>query len=114
MVDIAAIARSLPDVTEGIACAGTKLESVTYQVRKKSFLFVSATELRLKLDASVAEAQRLGFTVGANGWVTARVDVLPNLAVIRKWIAESHALAGGLKLAAAPKRPPARRREYSW
>ena len=55
MVDIAAIARALPDVTEGVACAGTKLESRTFAVGKKSFLFVSASEMRLKLDASAAE-----------------------------------------------------------
>jgi hypothetical protein len=97
MVDVAAIARALPEVTEGIACAGTKLESRTFQVGKKTFLFVSAKDLRLKLVASADEARRLGFRVGANGWVTAGVDRLPTVAMLRRWIAESHALVADSK-----------------
>ena len=35
-----AIAMRLPDVEPGVACKGTALESITYQVRNKAFLFV--------------------------------------------------------------------------
>lgn len=92
MADIAAIARTLPDVAAGVACAGTKLESRTFRVGTKSFLFLSPTQLRLKLDASVAEAKKLGIGVGANGWTTLSLDALPSVAVLRRWIGESHAL----------------------
>jgi len=95
MADLDAIARGLPDVEPGIACAGTALESRTYRTRKKAFLFVSKTQARLKLAASAPEAKRLGFAVGANGWVTLPLDGLPPAAVARKWVAESQALVAG-------------------
>jgi hypothetical protein len=72
MVDLATAARSLPDVVEGIACAGTKLESRTFATNAKTFLFVSAQEARLKLDASAAAAKRLGFEVGGNAGSSCR------------------------------------------
>lgn len=77
---------------QGIACAGTSLESRTYRVRNKAFLFVSKAQARMKLGASAAEATRLGFAVGANGWVTVPLDALPATAVSKRWIAESYAL----------------------
>lgn len=92
MVNLGTIALALADVEQGVACAGTALESRTYQVRKKSFLFVSKDQARLKLDASASEARKLGFAVGANGWVTVPLDALPAAAVIKRWIAESHSL----------------------
>lgn len=49
---IRALAMANPDVTMGVACAGTSLESTTYNINSKAFLFVRATpsghELRLK------------------------------------------------------------------
>ena len=93
MADLGRIALALPEVEQGIACAGTPLESRTYQTRKKAFLFVAKRQARLKLDASAEEAKRIGFAVGANGWVTLPLDALPAASVVKRWIAESHALA---------------------
>lgn len=95
MLDLGSIALALPAVTEGIACAGTALESRTYSVNKKNFLFVSAKDARLKLSASSAEAERLGCQVGANGWVRIALGAMPPASVVRRWIAESHGLAAG-------------------
>ena len=93
MVDLGRIALALPDVEQGIACAGTALESRTYQTGKKAFLFVAKKQARLKLDASVEQARKLGFAAGASGWVMLPLDALPPASVAKRWIAESHALA---------------------
>lgn len=113
MTDLGRIALALPEVVQGIACAGTALESRTYQAGKKAFLFVSKEQARLKLDASAPQARKLGFQVGASGWVTLPLERLPAAAVVKLWIAESHALAsnGTGKKQRAPtnrKRPAAR------
>jgi hypothetical protein len=92
MVDLDRIALALPDVEQGIACAGTSLESRTYQTRKKAFLFVAKKQARLKLGASVEQAEKMGFAAGANGWVTLPLDALPSASIAKRWIAESHAL----------------------
>lgn len=111
MVNLRSIALALPGVDEGIACAGTALESRTYRVNEKSFLFVSEKTARLKLSASCAEARRLGCEVGASGWVKLALDGLPAAGVLRRWIRESHALAaGGSGAKGAPERPRANRR----
>lgn len=120
MQDLGAIAKALGDVGEGIACAGTALECRTFTVNGKTFLFVSGKEARLKLVESASEAQRLGFVVGANGWVKVPLDTLPGTNVVKRWIAESHAAMGKptaakTRKAAAEKaktvrRKPARRR----
>lgn len=92
MADLTAIAASLPNVTSGVACLGTALESKTFTTNKKAFLFVSKKDARLKLAASTAEAKAAGFDVGANGWVKIPLTGLPAAATLKKWIAESHAL----------------------
>ena len=92
MADLGRIALALPDVDQGIACAGTALESRTYRVQKKAFHVLSSSQARVKLDASIPEARKLGFTVGANGWVTVPMDAPPPATVIKRWIAESHSL----------------------
>ncbi len=48
----------------------------------------------VKLDASIAEAKKLGLKPGANGWVKAVFarGVAPPKGVLERWIAESHAL----------------------
>jgi|SRR5262245_5302344 len=92
MADLGRIALALPEVERGIACAGTQLESRTYQTGKKAFLFVAKKQARLKLGESAQHARKLGFEVGANGWVTLPLDALPAVSVVKRWIAESHAL----------------------
>jgi hypothetical protein len=104
MVDLGAIACALPNVDQGIACVGTALESRTYLLGKKSFLFVSRKDVRLKLSASAAKAKKLGLAVGANGWVKLALDALPPARVLERWIAESYALAGGATAAGTAKR----------
>jgi hypothetical protein len=110
MTNLAAIALALPGVEQGVACAGTALESRTYRVGKKSFLFVSKDQARLKLEASAPEARKLGFVVGANGWVTLPVAALPPAAVVERWIAESHSSMSGGPAGTRAKRPAAKRR----
>lgn len=104
MIDLGKLALALPEVVQGIACSGTALESRTYAIGKKSFLFVSKKQARLKLDSSAKEAAKLGFAVGANGWVMLPLDALPANAVVKRWIAESYALNSG----AANKKPKSR------
>lgn len=95
MADLGVIAKSLAAVDEGVACVGTALESRTFRVKGKAFLFVSQREARLKLATSLAEAARLGCSAGANGWVKIALDAQPHASVLKRWIAESHALLGG-------------------
>lgn len=110
MVDLGAIARALPGVGEGTACAGTALESRTWTVNGKAFLFVAKKDARLKLTTSAAVAHTNGFAVGANGWVKLPLDELPPAATVKRWIAESHAAIGGGKPARASKPAPKRRK----
>ena len=67
-------AAAYPDVAVGVACKGTSLESTTFNVRNKAFLFLRELDMRLKLEQSLPEAIRLGksnpgIRAGANGWV---------------------------------------------
>ena len=96
------LALALPNVEEGVACVGTALESRTFVVAKKAFLFVSAKDARLKLDSSATEAKRLGFAVGANGWVKIELASLPPVPVLKQWIAESHGLMARGRAATKP------------
>ena len=109
MIDLAAIATSLPNVATGVACAGTALESQTFTTNKKAFLFVSKKDVRLKLDESSAAAKKAGFDVGANGWVKLPLGELPAAATLKKWVAESHALMTPAAKTAA-KKPVAKKK----
>jgi hypothetical protein len=103
MPNLRKIAMRCPGVTEGIACAGTSLERITFKTRHKAFLFLGNTDAMVKLDGSLAEAARLaakqpdGIRVGANGWVKIifRADGSDVPAEIEKWIEESYHLMGG-------------------
>ena len=94
-----ASAAKLPGVSEGIACAGTALESRTLKIGGKAFAFFGPTDLRVKLAGSLAQAQRLAKTKpgscqpGAGGWTKATLGpgMLP-LSTLTKWIGESYAL----------------------
>jgi hypothetical protein len=109
----------LADVDEGVACPGTALESRTVRRNGKTFLFLRATQVRLKLASSLKEAADLAamapdrFSVGANGWVLVKLDgAAPPLDVLQRWIAESHALLGAGKASAKAKpatSPPKRK-----
>src|SRR5262249_44961069 len=92
----------LPDAEEGIACEGTALESRTVKRKNKAFLFLRATEARLKLAASLTEAAGLAsqeptrYSLGAHGWVLVKLEGGPvPLDVLKRWIEESYSLLGG-------------------
>jgi hypothetical protein len=99
---IRAIAAKLPDSVESIACEGTALESVTYAVKKKNFLFLrvkdGVAEMRVKLAESAPALSKLAkkdperFSVGAQGWTKIRfaLEDPPAVADLSKWIEESH------------------------
>jgi hypothetical protein len=72
MPNLRKIAMRCPGVTEGIACAGTSLERITFKTRHKAFLFLGNTDAMVKLDD--------GSDVPAE---------------IEKWIEESYHLMGG-------------------
>jgi hypothetical protein len=93
-------ALELADVTEGVACEGTVLESRTVKVGNKAFAFIREKEARLKLSDSLDEAKRHATQhpddceVGATGWVKCSVGAAtsPSAAVMKRWLKESHAL----------------------
>jgi hypothetical protein len=96
-----------PGTKEGVACAGTALEARTIKAGGKVFLFLRATEARLKLSDSLAEAAKLAtkhpgrIDVGKGGWVRVAFgdDDVPPADVLLRWADESHAL-----LAPQPKK----------
>jgi len=96
-MEIRALLRSaatkLPDVVTGIACEGTALESTTYNVDGKAFLFVGAKDARLKR---------------ASGWVKIDLAAPPPDADVKAWVAESHALFAGA--AKKPAKKPTKKR----
>ncbi len=106
-------ARKHPGVEEGVACAGTKLESRTLKVRGKAFAFFKPASLMFKLGESLAEARALAaespeqWRAGAGGWVEVKATGgrLP-LAQLRRWLAESYALFAGTAGAGTSARPP--------
>lgn len=100
---LGALARACSDVEEGVACVGTALESRTFKVKNKAFLFVRAVDARLKLKASAAEAARLAakdpthYNFGASGWATLRFGGghVPARPLLARWVKESHGLLVG-------------------
>jgi methylated-DNA-protein-cysteine methyltransferase-like protein len=95
-----------PGAEEGIACKGTALESTTVTIRKKAFLFVRATEARLKLRESQSEAAALAskdpghYGIGANGWARVKFaeGAPPPLELLEKWVGESYRAVAGKEL----------------
>jgi hypothetical protein len=105
----------LPDTEEGVACAGTALESRTVRTRGKAFLFLRATEARLKLQASLKDAAARAakepgrYVVGSGGWVLVKLDDSTDpIRGLEGWIAESHALFAGQKAAGGATRGKAK------
>ena len=109
------LALRYPEAQEGIACAGTALESKTIKVGNKAFLFLGEKDVRLKLGESLAEAAKLAakvpgrYEVGVHGWVklTFSNDETPPLDLLKRWIDESYRLLAPKKLLALlPERSP--------
>jgi hypothetical protein len=94
------------DVEEGLACKGTVVQSATFTVRGKAFLFLRPGRAMMKLEASSAEAKKQAakfpdrYKLGAGGWATVTYTTSKDvsLPMLRRWIAESYGL-----FAAAPK-----------
>ena len=88
------------DVEQAIACQGTTLESVSFKVQGKAFLFLRPAAAMLKLGESLAEAARLAkqgpalCKVGSGGWVTIALGGDSSLPadVLARWVAESYGL----------------------
>lgn len=102
--DLRFIAAKLPDVEEGIACAGTSIERRTMKVRGKAFLFLGATDAKFKLQDALKEASQFAedhpdsCRVGSSGWVDLTFGddrTTPPTSVLKRWIAESHSLFAG-------------------
>jgi hypothetical protein len=111
---LAAMAKRLPDVEEGVACAGTVVESRTMKVKGKAFLFLRAGQAMVKLDGSLPEAEKAAkkspgcIFPGSGGWTKILFkDGPPEMPLMERWIRESYGLVAGPK--AAPKRPVARK-----
>lgn len=91
-------ARGLPQVEEALACKGTPLECTAFKVKKKTFLFLRAADIKFKLADSLEEAARLAkdvryrFQIGAQGWVTVFADggSLPPIKTLLRWVEESY------------------------
>lgn len=94
-----------PGVEEKVACRGTALESASFRVGGKAFLFLSPGKAMVKLDGSREEASEIAACkTGAGGWTTVDLasDEAPATSLLVRWVAESRALfAAG---AAKPKR----------
>jgi predicted DNA-binding protein (MmcQ/YjbR family) len=91
-------ALALPYVEEGVACAGTVLESATFKIKKKTFLFVSEKHARLRLRKSAPEAQKLAkqepqrYVIGPQGWAKIFLAEDPPLDLLLEWLEESYRL----------------------
>lgn len=98
-----ALALALPDVTEGVSCAGTSIEKMAFQSRKKTFLHLGTSRgmmsAMLKLRAHLGEASALAtarpdrYKVGSSAWVTATLPLdepLPEH--FDAWLRESYQL----------------------
>jgi hypothetical protein len=116
MQNLRNIALSYPEAQEGIACAGTALESRTVKVRNKAFLFLGTNDVMVKLGESLAEATKLAsktlgwYKAGANGWVkvTFGDGDSPPPGLLERWIDESYRLLAPKQLVALlPESGPA-------
>jgi hypothetical protein len=112
MLALRRVALSHPDVEEGLACKGTVIQSATFKVRGKAFLFLRPGKAMLKLDTSQGAASKLaakkpgGYTIGAGGWAT--VDLSHpkevSMKVLASWIAESYGLFAAKKTPSGGKK----------
>lgn len=105
-----------PGAEEGIACKGTAIECSAFKARGKTFFFLAAAVVRLKLRDSLGEATRLAskepgrYRVGSLGWVAVSLgpEGSPPLILLERWIEESYRVVAGKQPAAMlPVRDPA-------
>ncbi len=97
---MADFALGYPEVTEGVACAGTPIESRTAVTGKKTFLFLRRKEVRLKLGDALPEVAELAavhpdrYEAGKGGWVkiTLEAGADPTSDQWQRWIDQSFRL----------------------
>jgi hypothetical protein len=106
-------ASSHPGVAEKVACKGTTVESASFHVRGKAFLFLRPASAMVKLDRSRTDVERMATRfpgackTGAGGWTTVSLEAPKvSLAVMKRWIAESHALVSRGQAPVARKKKP--------
>ena len=100
-----------PGVEESVACKGTAVESSSFKVGGKAFLFLRSGTAMLKLEKSKSEAIELArrsphlCKTGSGGWTTVALTEPSELepGLLESWIAESYAL---FSRAAVPKKHP--------
>lgn len=85
-------------VEESVACKGTPLESATFKVNGRAFLFLKVGRAMVKLDESVPDASTLAshkpqyYKVGSGGWTTVVWKDPKDVSVehMKKWVGESY------------------------
>jgi hypothetical protein len=115
---LAKVAAALPRVEQGIACEGTAVESRTFKIRGKAFLFLRRGNAMVKLEQSITEANDLGKSgdtlvrAGAGGWTTIKWDDThpAPMAAMKRWIRESYELQAGAEDRSKPKKKPTPRK----
>jgi hypothetical protein len=93
-------ARKFACVEESIACKGTPIESASFKINKKAFLFLRPAQLMVKLRESLPDASKRAadspdtLQAGASGWVTAKLNAARSVpvAVLERWVDESYRL----------------------
>lgn len=101
-----------PNVEESIACKGTALESETFKVQGKAFLFLRSGKAMLKSGTSQRAAMKLAdehpayYKVGSGGWTTVDLSNPKGLSMklLESWIAESHGLFASKRASSSAKR----------
>ncbi len=94
------VALSCPNTEETLSCKGTAIESATFKIKSKSFIFVRPGNVMVKLDTSLEEAGKLAkenpksLKVGKGGWttITAPGSKEVPLSLLKKWTKESYEL----------------------
>jgi hypothetical protein len=89
-----------PNIEEGLACKGTVIESATFEVQGKAFLFLRPEKAMLRLDRSHGEAATLAakkpacYKVGSGGWITISLSSPNDLSmkVLSSWVAKRYSL----------------------
>ena len=111
-------ASGYPEVEESVACKGTVIQSATFKVGGKAFLFLRPARAMLKLGASLPEVMRMAkantsaLRAGSGGWITIPLPAKKPVTAKRltSWIRESYELFAAPRAArAAPRRGQGRR-----
>jgi len=93
-----------PDVDESVACRGTPIESATFKIGGRAFLFLRSGRVMVRLDRSQGEAAGLAqkkperYKIGSGGWATVTFEDPKDVSIrlLEKWISESYGvLASG-------------------